>query len=135
MTSSTAEHPVRLDKWLWAARFYKTRSLASDAINGGKVHVNGARAKPSRTVRLGDEIRITKDIYQFIITVIAASDTRGPASVATTLYAESAQSQQARLKLAEQVRAQQPANSSSDHGKPSKKSRRQIIRFLRQDHE
>ena len=103
---------VRLDKWLWAARLFKTRALAAAAVEGGKVHVNGVRAKPSRHVHPGDEIRVR----------------RGPAPRAQTLYAETADSQAAHAARVEQRRQQGPEISSK---RPDKKGRRQIHRFLR----
>ena len=81
--------PTRLDKWLWAARFYKTRSLAADQIDAGRVEVNGERAKRSRAVTIGDTIRIRKPPFEQIVEVLGESEQRGPASVAATLYAES----------------------------------------------
>ncbi len=79
---------VRLDKWLWAARFFKTRAMATEAINGGHVHLNGSRPKPSRTLSIGDELTIQKGQDSFEITVLQLSDKRGPASIARELYEE-----------------------------------------------
>lgn len=90
---------VRLDKWLWAARFFKTRSLARTAIESGKVYVDGVRAKPSRTVVVGQELRITNPAGEFIVQVTGISGYRGPASVAATLYSEAAESKQRREEL------------------------------------
>ena len=97
-----SEASVRLDKWLWAARFYKTRSLAVEAVNGGHVHVNGQRVKPSREVHIGDELKINKTPYSYTITVQALSNKRGSASIAQTLYVEHAESIQQREVLLEQ---------------------------------
>ena len=119
---------VRLDKWLWAARFYKTRSLAVEAISGGKVHVNDARAKPARVVRIGDELRITKGMYEWVIRVCALSAQRGPAASASTLYEEAETSRAARQLLAEQQRAQHPMGTQPAR-RPNKRDRRHIIRF------
>src|SRR5574340_295217 len=101
----TAENKVRLDKWLWAARFFKTRSLASQAVDGGKVHCNGERVKPARAVRAGDELRIRQGPYEITVLVRALSERRGPASEAALLYEETPESVAARAALKEQLRA------------------------------
>lgn len=119
---------VRIDKWLWAARFYKTRSTATEAINGGHVHLNGQRIKPSRTVSAGDEISITKAPYTFVIEVKTLSEKRGSASIAQTLYEETPGSQAKREALRQQLRLQ-AANSPSPKKRPDKQQRRKIIRF------
>lgn len=119
---------MRLDKWLWAARFFKTRQLATEAINGGHVHLNGARVKPSRAVNLEDELTITKGPYQFDIVVKGLSGKRGPAKVAVTLYEETEASQEKRELLSQQLKLEAQANPRSVR-RPDKKSRRQIIRF------
>ncbi len=121
---------VRLDKWLWAARFFKTRGLAADAINGGHVHLNGARVKPSRCLKPEDELRIQKGTAEFIIHVLILSDRRGPAQVAQTLYKETEASQSKREAQGEQRRLL--ANATGGPVKrPDKRSRRKIIRFTR----
>ena len=120
----------RLDKWLWAARFFKTRALAVDAICGGKVHVNGARVKPSRSVQPGDRLEITRGEYEYHIEVMALAARRGPASEAQQLYEESTQSLHARQALAEERRLQR-ANQPAPQKRPDKRSRRKIIRFTR----
>jgi ribosome-associated heat shock protein Hsp15 len=117
---------VRIDKWLWAARFYKTRSLALEAINGGKVTLNGERAKPSKILKLGDNISLRQTPYERHIIVSGLSGQRGAASIAQLLYEETAASIAARLALAEQIRAQPEPIFK---GRPTKKARRQIIRF------
>ena len=119
--------PVRADKWLWAARFYKTRSLAMEAINGGKVHLNGDRIKPARKLVVGDCLTIQKGIYSFAITVAGLSLRRGPAEVARTLYSESDESRQARQALQEARKLQ--GDSSQRQGRPDKRARRQIHQF------
>ena len=91
---------IRLDKWLWAARLFKTRQVAVKAINGGHIQVNGNRAKPARPARVGDILRIRKGPYTYTLVILAISDHRGPASVAQALYAETADSIAARDKLA-----------------------------------
>lgn len=120
------DEPVRLDKWLWAARFFKTRSLAIEAANGGKVHVNGIRAKPGRVVKLGETLVIRKDEFVHEVVVCGLSGRRGPASVAQTLYAETPVSLQNREKLALVLRAEPRPLPG---GRPTKKDRRAIIRF------
>ena len=91
---------IRLDKWLWAARFYKTRSLATDAIKGGKVHLNGQRVKPSHHVEIAHTVRIKKDSIEQTVIIKALSDKRGPATVAQTLYEETRESMELREKTA-----------------------------------
>lgn len=116
---------VRIDKWLWAARFYKTRSLASQAVTGGKVQLNGARVKPARAVKAGDQLTIHREGYEYRVTVLALSGRRGPASVARTLYEESQESIQGRelLRAQHQLAA---ASTPRPRTKPDKKSRRQL---------
>lgn len=119
---------VRLDKWLWAARFYKTRALAVEAINGGHVHLNGTRPKPARSVQCGDELVIRKAGMEFIITVVGLSEQRGPAAVAQQLYQEREDSRQRREALAEERRLA-VASGVLPARRPDKRGRRQIIRF------
>ena len=119
---------VRLDLWLWAARFYKTRALAKHAIETGKVDVGGQRAKPSRSVRIGDALVVARGEERFEIEVAALSDVRGPASIAQALYRESEASRRAR----EQVRATRAAERAGfrpPESKPDKRARR-LIRAL-----
>jgi ribosome-associated heat shock protein Hsp15 len=123
----TTSGGVRIDKWLWAARFYKTRSLAADAITSGKVELNGERTKPAKAVKVADSVRIRSGIFEHVVVVKALSDKRGPASVAQTLYDETAESAAARAKLAERMRYEMPA--AMDSGRPSKKDRRDIERL------
>jgi len=118
---------VRADKWLWAARFYKTRSQAMAAITGGKVHLNGVRIKPAHKLVVGDQLTVQKGIYTFAIGVAALSLQRGPAAVAQTLYSESDESRQARQALQE-TRKLQDAGSQRQ-GRPDKRARRQIHQF------
>jgi len=116
---------VRIDKWLWAARFYKTRSLAAQAVNGGHVQLNGARTKPARALQAGDRLHITKAGYEYDITVRLLSQRRGPAREAQTLYEESEESIRARETLREQRRLM--AVSAPRPGRrPDKKARRQL---------
>ena len=130
--SSTTIDSVRIDKWLWAARFFKTRSLAAAAVNGGKVHLNGTRVKPARAVKRGDSLRIQRDPFEAEITVIELSDKRGPAKLARTLYEESEESIQKRNELAAQRRYER-LSSGPDH-RPDKRGRRQLRRLQRSDH-
>ncbi len=119
---------VRVDKWLWAARFFKTRSLASRACELGRIQSNGQPAKPAREIRIGDMLRITNDGGDFHVEVLLLSDVRGPASEAQTLYRETEESKEARLKAAAERKAAMqyaPAPTS----RPSKRDRRKIIQF------
>ena len=125
-----ASDRVRLDKWLWAARFYKTRALAAEAIDGGKVHVNGERAKRSKLLQLGDDVRLRQGTYEYRLTVRGMSERRGPAKVAVTLYEEDAGSRAARERMAEQLAAM-PAPFQVEKGRPTKKDRRELERFRR----
>ena len=127
---SSDSEKVRLDKWLWAAHFFKTRSLATEAISGGHVHVNGGRGKASRTVNVGDELRIRKGSTEFIVVVQMLSDRRGPATVAKTLYEETAASCEARELHGEQHRLNAMAMPRPDK-RPNKRERRNIVRFIR----
>lgn len=122
----------RLDKWLWAARFYKTRSLAVEAISGGKVHLNGQRVKPSRTVRVDDKLTISKPPYEFDIVVQGLNLQRRPATEAQALYQETEDSREKRELLREQIK-NEPLGFRQQKGRPSKRDRRNIIRFTRQD--
>lgn len=119
---------VRLDLWLWAARFYKTRSLAKQAIETGKVDVGGQRAKPSRTVRVGDAMRIARGDETFDIEVQGLSDQRGPAKIAQALYVESETSKARRLEVLATLRAAR-AGYQPPETKPDKRARR-LIRAL-----
>ena len=119
---------VRLDKWLWAARFFRTRTLAAEAIDAGRVEVNGERAKRSRAITIGDKLRIRKPPFEQLIEVLGESEQRGPASVAATLYSETEESRKAREVLAAQFKAMGPP-VFRDRGKPGKKERRTIDRL------
>ena len=126
--SSEQHDTVRLDLWLWAARFYKTRSLARHAIQTGKVEVDGQRAKPARSLRGGEVLRVERSGEIFEATVLALSDTRGPASVAQTLYSESDESRARRAELRAQRAAERAGYQAPEH-KPDKRARR-LIRAL-----
>ncbi|MFK7855604.1 MAG: RNA-binding S4 domain-containing protein [Granulosicoccus sp.] len=125
---------VRIDKWLWAARFFKTRSLANDAISKNQIRIGGQRIKPSRLVLLGDVLHIEKSPYTFVVTVLGLNDKRRPASEAQELYEESEQSVLARQILSERLRSDRMVSVGlAGEGRPSKKQRRQIIRFQNQN--
>lgn len=126
----SAAEQQRIDKWLWAARFFKTRSLAAEAVSGGKVHLNGERIKPARNVKVGDQLKITRGQYEFEISVDGLNQQRRPASEAQTLYTESQQSQEKRAALAESMKITNASMPFSD-GRPSKKQRRQLVRLKR----
>ena len=128
--NSEAEESLRLDKWLWAARFFKTRQLAVEAINGGKVHCEGQRTKPGRSVHVGTRLRIHKESFEWDVEVKALPRQRRPASEAIHAYQETAQSMAARERLAEQLRLQRLASPAGDEHRPNKKQRRQIHRFI-----
>lgn len=125
-----APDDTRIDKWLWAARFFKTRSQATDAVTGGKVEINGESAKPSKSVKVGDRIRLRLGPVEFRLTVTGIAERRGSAAVAQTLYAESPESIAERERVAAQRRfAAAPAYE--EKGRPSKKDRRELDRWKR----
>ena len=121
---------LRIDKWLWAARFFKTRAQASRACDIGRVECNGLRAKPAREVRAGDLLRIENEGGRFEVDVLAVSALRGPAAVAQTFYRETGASREARLKLAEERKVMQQFAPLPER-RPSKRDRRRIIQFRR----
>lgn len=121
---------VRIDKWLWASRFFKTRSIAREAINGGKVQVNGMRAKPGRILKLNDQLQVQRGKVIFSITVLSLNSRRGPASEAAGLYEESEQSRVQREAEAEK-RKLQCAGDPAGSRRPDKKQRRRLIQFIR----
>ena len=127
-----SEQKVRIDKWLWAARFFKTRSLASEAIKGGKVSVNNHRAKPSRDLELGDVLILRQGFDEKTVVVRALSAKRGPAAVAQQLYQETKESIEKREKEKE-LRQLSAAQRPHGEGRPSKRERRLIHRFTRPD--
>lgn len=128
MSEIAEDFRVRIDKWLWAARFFRTRALAAEAVEGGKVHVNGDRVKPSRQLRHGDELRIQKGDVQFIVEVRELSAQRGPAERARRLYCERGESIAAREALREERRLRS-AGSPQPGGRPDKRARRQWSRL------
>ena len=119
---------VRIDKWLWAARFFKTRSLASHACELGRIESGGQAAKPSREVRVGDLLRVKNEGGEFVVEVLGVSEMRGPAAVAQTLYRETEASREARMKLVEERKALGPPDEFL-YGKPSKQDRRRMDKF------
>jgi len=123
---------VRLDRWLWAARFFKTRRQAVDAIKGGKVSVDGARAKPARSVRVGQRVAVTKGPATFVVDVLGLSEQRGPAAAAEQLYAETEASRAERERQRAQRRAVAAAIPQPDH-RPERRDRRRLAAFKRGD--
>jgi len=116
---------VRVDKWLWAARFFKTRSAAAEAVTGGRVHVNDARVKPAKEIRAGDTVVIRKDQLEWTVDVLAVSDRRGPASVAATLYEERPESRAKRDQFLVERRVSQPLGAELGE-RPTKRARRRL---------
>jgi ribosome-associated heat shock protein Hsp15 len=123
---------VRIDKWLWAARFFKTRGLAAKACELGRIEANGVTAKASRIVKLTDMLRVTNEGGVFVVEVLGLSEVRGPAAVAQTLYRETDESRELRLKLAEERRVMMQAEGLTEK-RPSKRDRRLIHRFRGRD--
>ena len=119
---------MRIDKWLWAARFFKTRSLASRACELGRIEANGQTVKASREVRSGDLLEVKNEGGEFQVEVLRLSEMRGPATVAQTLYRETDESRERRMKLAEERKAM-PHFEAPHEGKPSKRDRRQLARL------
>lgn len=119
---------VRIDKWLWAARFYKTRSLASHACDLGRIDCNGLKAKPAREVHTGDRLKIKNDSGEFEVEVMGLSEIRGPAPVAQGLYRETDASREARMRLIEERKAMPPVEAFRE-GRPSKRDRRLMGRL------
>jgi ribosome-associated heat shock protein Hsp15 len=124
------EKRLRIDKWLWAARFYKTRSLAADAVEGGKVQVNGERVKPAKGLKPGDALCVRNGPYAWEITVVALSERRGSAADAAKLFSESDESRKVREDKIALTKIERQSNPFPG-GRPTKKQRRQIIRFIR----
>lgn len=122
--------PVRVDKWLWAARFFKTRTLAADAVDGGKVQVNSDRAKPAKSVKPGDEVRLRLGPYEHVLIVRGTAERRGSAPEAQRLYEETTASREAREKLHWQLTKAAPAMEAAP-GRPTKQDRRALEKFRR----
>ena len=119
---------VRLDRWLWSARFFKTRQIAADAVRSGRVLLNDKRTKPAKSVRIGDQVRIRKAAFRYALQVTALSETRVGADIAVTLYDESEQSVEVRDTLRTQLKLQR-SGSHLPKGRPSKRERRQLNRL------
>jgi ribosome-associated heat shock protein Hsp15 len=119
---------IRVDKWLWAARFFKTRALAVEAIGAGRVSVNGERSKPAKLVKVGDRLQIRRPPFEHAIVVKALSDKRGPAAAAATLYEETEESRARRALIAAEMKSQPQPHFK---GRPTKKTRRDYERWLR----
>lgn len=130
MNVNSPQKSIRIDKWLWAARFFKTRALASKACDLGRIRSNEIEAKPAREVRIGDRLRIKNDAAEFHIEVLALSDIRGPASVAQTLYRETDESKERRQREAAERKAMQEFAPLPER-RPTKRNRRRIIQFRR----
>ena len=124
------DEPVRIDKWLWAARFFKTRGLAAEAVGGGKVEINGERAKPSRIVRAGDRLTVRRGPYEWIVIVKNVARLRGPAAQAQLLYDETEESLRQRQTAAAQLELERPPEFAAP-GRPTKRDRRAISRFTK----
>lgn len=129
--ATEGDEAVRLDLWLWAARFFKTRRLAADAIKGGKVMVNGGKGKPAKEVRPGQRIAVTKGPYEFVVDVEAVADKRGPAAEAEKLYTETDESVERRKQVKAQQRSVAAAMPHTDH-RPDRRDRRRLARFKRE---
>lgn len=129
MAAGSEKKSIRLDKWLWAARFYKTRKLAADAVSGGKVHVNNQRSKPGKEVKPGTQLFISKESYTWDITVLAINNQRRPAKEAVLLYEETSDSQANRHSQIAKQREERALFEPGREHKPNKKQRRQIHRF------
>ena len=126
--TNPSEPPMRLDKWLWAARLFKTRSLAAKALDGGRVDVNGERAKRARHVTVGDVVRFRRGPFEYRLIIRALSERRGPAKEAATLYEEDPMAKRARETLALQMKSM-PTAFCDGKGRPTKKQRRDLERF------
>ncbi len=132
----TGAETQRIDKWLWAARFYKTRSQAATAVSGGKVHINNVRIKPAREIKPGDELSIKRDMYAWRIRIDGLAKRRGPASEAAMLYTEHEESARDREALIEQHKLERAGKQGSQNHpdkKPDKRGRRNIVRFTRRE--
>ena len=130
---SSEDKRIRIDKWLWAARFYKTRAKAAAAVSGGKIDLNGDRAKPAKAVKEGDQLVLRIGAYEWDIAIAALSERRGPASEAQQLYSETQQSREARAERAAQLKEERQSVPIYAKGRPTKRERRNIIKFTREN--
>ena len=130
MHDQDSDEEIRIDKWLWAARFFKTRSLAAESVAGGKIEVNGGRPKPSRIIRIGDHLSVRRGVYEWTVIVKGVAKNRGPASEAQLLYEETEESVRKRQTVSARLRLERPPEFNLP-GRPSKKDRRAIQRFTR----
>jgi ribosome-associated heat shock protein Hsp15 len=130
MQEQTSTDGLRIDKWLWAARFFKTRALASAAVKGGKIEVNGDKAKPAKLVRSNDMLKIQRGMFEYSIKVLGVTTQRGPATIANLLYEELPDSIERREALAQELK-NQAMHAPLFTGRPSKLERRRIVQFTR----
>ena len=130
MRDRESKEDIRIDKWLWAARFFKTRSLAAEAVTGGKVEINRDRPKASRIVRIGDQLRVRRGPYEWTVIIKDLVKNRGPASAARLLYEETEESMRKREAVLAQLKLERPPEFNLS-GRPSKKDRRAIERFTK----
>lgn len=130
MDQGSGREKVRLDKWLWAARFFKTRAIAAQAIAGGKVQLNGDRAKPAKPVHVGDQLRVRLGPYDHIVVVRMLSERRAAAAVASRLYEETPDSKVARARVATQLQMAPATFVFEEKGRPTKKDRRALSSFI-----
>ncbi len=135
MQESGAQNPesIRLDKWLWAARFFKTRTLAAEAVKGGRVELNGKRSKPARIVCIGDRLSVRKPPFVHDLQVLSVSPRRGPSVEAAAMYRETPGSRELRERVAAQLRAESALRGGATSGRPTKRNRRRIVRFRRNE--
>ena len=131
-SGETGPARVRVDKWLWAARFFKTRALAAEAVRSGRVELNGSRTKPAHGVVAGDRLTVRKSPFVFHVEVTLASPRRVSPSGVADMYTETEGSRETRMAVSERLRAEAAVNAVHSKGRPTKRDRRQIVRFRRQ---
>ena len=123
---------LRVDRWLWCARFYKTRALASKEVNGGKIHVNGNRVKSSYMLKVGDQLKITRGLYEHVVSVLRIEGKRGSAKIAVLMYAETPESIEERERISELNKVSQQHLESPKH-RPDKRQRRELMKVRNKD--